>query len=627
MAVGAPVGYLPLTWTVGGEVTPASWPVGTAAGHTVIVRCSRFDRRSVLGPRSGNWHAAGLDIWWLKLTAADLAAGPGTWDGQLFGMVTVPGARGIGASSTDRGVRLSEDGSGMLVYGWSERWSDDDIDGPTSGMLGTSIEIRDEQWVAWWFRAYVAAGYQRIERDEDADGYRALEVLPAKQPDAPLISLPAEGTHSDVASDLVVSLLHQSTSGMAQEARRIRVKQVSSGTWSYVKAGGLLDAAVQSVSTASGTQVVAASALPAGTWEIQAATMDGGQWSDWSPSRVVVREVAPSLTSATLTTTHNDLTPVGSWVPVTPGGTQTAWRAVVVPAGGAVAAALADSGVQPGSGTSWSLPALGWVKSASYELLVTVEQTGGLWSDWKRSAAAAITWDAPAAPGGLSYVAGSPDQLLVSGIPATSLAVAVEWASAHADDWLPLAMVDAPTVAVTVDITLAPYGVGRRYRVRSWEAIDGVWLPSAWVLLAGVATSLDEAGRLVDPDDTQDWLPVTILPDGGWTLEQGTTVSYGLMPDGVDVEARPAVDRTPAAGKSGTLQLLCTTEPEVDVLVDWLTRHRRRWVTRWSPEEDPGRVMRDRAPTVMTVADKLKGSHTIKRRLAARTIEIPWVEQ
>lgn len=627
MAVGAPIGYLPLTWTRGGVVAPPGWPAGTQAGHVVIVRCARFDRGSTVGPRGGGWHAAGDGVWWLKLTAADLAAGPGVWDGHLFGMVTVPGARGIGATSTDRGVRLSEAGAGMLVYGWTERWSGDRIVYPPAGMLGTDTEISDDRWTAWWVRVYAAAGYQRIERDDDVFAYRAFEVLPARGPDAPMISLPAEGTHSDVAADLAVTLVHRSSSGMPQEARRVRAKLVSSGAWSYVTADGGLDPAVQSVSSASGSQTILAGSMPAGTWEIQAATMDGGVWSDWSGSRVVVREAAPTVTGSTLATTHNDLTPSASWVVVTPGGVQTAWRAVVVPAGGGVAEALADSGVQPGAGTSWAIAALDWVEGGSYELLVMVEQTGGLWSQWKRSPVAAITWDAPAAPTGLVFVAGSPDLLVVSGIAAASLAVAVEWASAGVDDWLPLAVVDAPAPTATVLVTLAPYGVGRRYRVCSWEAVDGVWLPSAYRSLAGAVASLDEQARLVDPTDTQDWVPVVILPDGGWTLEQEATVSVGLMPDGVDAEARASVDRTPAAGRSGTLQVLVTSEASVDELVAWVTRPRRRWVTRWSPEEDPGRVMRDRAPTVMTLAGKVKVTHAVQRRLAARIIDIPWIEQ
>jgi len=621
MAVASPGGGQ-LAWVAAGVHTP-SWPSGTAVGDVVLAWCDWELRRSPLGPRQDGWHPTGLDVWWRKLDAAAFAAGPGTWNGRLLGMVKVSGARGVGRSSLDRGLTLSEAGSGMLVCGWTGLWSDDELGYPASGMLGDDIEIAEEQWVAWWLRLYAAAGAQRIERDGDAVGYRAFEILPARQPDPPLISAPVSGAHLDVAQDVSVSIIHQSVAGLSQEARRLRVKLTSSGTWSYVKADGTVDAAVQTVTTSSG--VASITGLAAGQYDVSAATSEAAVWSEWSPSSQFVLESAPSV-AATFTTTHNDLTPSVSWTPTTPGGVQSAWRGAVVPDGGTMADALTVTPWHQGAGTSWSVPVLGWVKDGDYVAWIQVEQTGGLQSPWTSSTADAITWDAPDAPTGIAVTDGSPLTVQVTGIPAESVAVSLEWAPALADEWTALAMVEGPVDQCTVDVPLAPYGTGRRYRARSWEVLDGVWLPSAYVTSAAVA-STDLETRLVSAEDSTEWLLVWLVGIGATTLEQGVSVSYGLAPDGVDAEAvRPMVDRTPTAGRSGSLVVETHDGSSLDELVEWLST-RESWWLRRTPERDGDGVLRDVPAALMTIADKVGWSRQEQTNVSRDSVTIPWVEQ
>lgn len=618
MAVGSPVGPASMVWNVAGVQSP-SWPTGTTTGHTVFARCSNMSIKGAKGPRQAGWNSAGGDIWWRRLDAAALAAGPGTWDGQLLGLMSLPGARGVGGKSTYRGTRLTEPGSAMLVYGWSERWSDDPVEYPSSGMMGSSIEIYAEQWVAWWLRTYADAGTPRIERDADAEGYMAFAILPAKVPDPPLLSSPAAGEHLDVANAVTVEALHQSTSGMLQEARRVRVKLISSGTWSYVTDAGAIDAAVQTVSTSGSIQAIAAGALAAGAYETQAATAEAGGWSDWSPSRQFVLEVAPTNTP-TLTTALNDLTPGGSWTRTTPGGTQIAWQAAIVPQGGGLGDALHVTPVYSGSGSAWSVPALSWVKNGWCELLLRIQQTGGLWSTWARSAAKQITWTAPNAVASVTVVDASPLEVRVAGIPAGSLALSVEWAPQLADEWLPYAMEVGLVDSATILVPLAPYEVARRYRVCSWEAIDGVWLPSAWVTSTAVASS-DTSAYLVGDEPASEWLRVRVINDGPRELVQGVTVSYGLGSD------RPMVARTETAGQSGTTVLQVWTAAELDALVEWVTL-RDAWWFRWPPERGPeGLTLRDAQVVRMTQAGAAGWARRIQVNNELRELTLKWVEQ
>jgi len=619
------VGQTQILWEPSGIITPA-WPAGTLARHLVLAWSDwPVKRNGDWGPRQTGWHAAASNLFWRMLDADVYAAGPGTWDGRLFAMCTVSGARSVGRMAYDRGVKLSEPGSGMLVQGWTGNYEPNGLVYPPDGRLGNDLQIINDQWVAWWFRTYATAGTKQIERDGDAQGYHAYEIQPAKAPYAPVITAPVAGAHLNVADGLMVAWQHQSVSGLPQEARKVRVKAIASPTWQHVTAGGTLNAAEQPVTTSSEVAAVNAGLLPVGTYEVQVATSESGAWSAWSASTQFVLEVGPALTAVTLTSTPGDLTPVGSWTALTPAGAQTAWQAAIVPAGRGLADALLDSLVQPGTATHWSIPALGWVRGGSYVLMVRVQQTGGLWTPWVASAPAVITWTPPAAPGVLTVADGTPLTVQVSEIPATSLAVDVEWAPADDEDWQMLAQVDAPIDHASVPVPIAPYGVARRYRVRSWDTVDGVRVPSDWIISPPTVCT-DQGGYLVDASDVTNFLPVCIQSRGTLKLVQGRTVSYGLQSASGDEVWRPLVDETPPAGLSGTMTLLTRSEEDLQMVVAWVTRM-GSWLTRWSPEETPDRVMHDQAATLMTLADETSWKHVVARRLAARLIDIPWVEQ
>lgn len=618
MAVGSPL-WGTLAWQSGGEHTP-SWPAGIASGMLVMGWCAWGPRGRGLGPRQTGWRSVTGYVWWRIVSTADIAAGPGVWDGGLVGLVAVPGARGIGTMRWARGVRLREAGSAMLVLGWTERWSGDSANYPSAGIGGPSVTMADRQAANRWLRTYATAGDKQLERDSDIEGYEAFEILPSKAPDAPLITKPAAAEHLDVSQPLAVTLLHQSAAGLDQEARKVRVR-ISGGSYQHVTAAGTLSGTEQAVATASPNVTIGAGLLAAGQWLLSASTMEAGQWSPWSAETPVVLEVAPS-SSVVLTTGHGDLTPLVSWTPTTPAGVQTARRVLVVPAGGGPDSALCDSMWMSGAGTSWVSPTAGWDQGGSYEALVMIEQTGGLRSAWARSAPASITWTPPTAPASIAVADGSPLTVTVAGIPPTSLAVSLEWASSGVDDWTLLAWVDAPIGSAQVAVPLAPYGVGRRYRVRSWESVDGVWVPSAWRSTPAAVASTDMASYLVDGGS---WLRVLVRSIGRTEVVEGVAVSYGLTRPG-DGEARPMVDRTPAIGRAGSMVVQTRTQAAREALADWLGDHLVWWY-RATPERDDDGVLHDAPAIRMARASSRSWQRVEQSNLALEEFEIQWVEQ
>ena len=75
----------PLTWQ---SAAAPVWPVGLAVGDVVLV----WNANPQGGPYQTGWKYLFADTWWKRVSAADLALGPGQWAGEMLGMAAaVPG--------------------------------------------------------------------------------------------------------------------------------------------------------------------------------------------------------------------------------------------------------------------------------------------------------------------------------------------------------------------------------------------------------------------------------------------------------------------------------------------------------------------------------------------------------
>lgn len=602
---------------------------GMAAYDLVAVRAS-YPVDGKLGPRGTDWTATGLDLWWKRLTDDDITAGSIVVDGQLTGISAYTGARSIGRTSQTNGVRLTEPGAGLYVYGWTPKHSGEDLDDVMDGMIGgddTELVGR-RQFVAHWFRAHTTTGNKYVARDDDAEGYRAFEILPAKAPNAPRLTGPTAGVNLDVAAGFALQFVHQSNGGAEQEGYQGRLRLIGAPTWQYATGTGTLTGTAATVASSEGVAGVNPGLLAAGTYEWSAATVDDGSLGDFAPPESFVLVGKPTSTP-TLVTTPGDMTPTGSWTRTTPGGTQTAWRGVIAPAGAGPGAAIWSAGTNVGSGNTvvvtedgWLDTPWAWINGAQYELWTQIQQTGGLWSDWTASAPQPVSWTPPATPASITPQQGSPFRLAIAGVSATSIRLEVQ---VLADVWQPLTDVIGPAASVLVDVPGAPYNIARAYRVRSWEIIDNVAVFSAWLVSAAVA-SLDMQAYFISVDG-RDWLRVSVRGEDSATILQGVSVSQPMVgPDTDPADVAPMVDRTIPAGEQGRLTVQVASWPALDALKAWVTS-RPAWDYKRTPERDGDDVLAD-APTVrMGLADAAGHAKWRQTNIARRELTFGYVTQ
>ena len=597
MAVSAR-GRTPLVWQ--GTNNP-SWPAGTVAGDVVLV----WNANPQGGPYQSGWKYLFADTWWKRLSAADLALGPGQWAGEMLGMVAVTGCRGAGVVTTQRGVTVSEAGGAILVEGWTDYYS-------TAVGLGSSsdttrldcIRAWKSQWCAWWLRFSATKGWTEVEYDGDSMGYRAIELLPCSAPAAPTLISPA----GDIDNTVPIQLQwqHNSAADLPQEQVRVRIKQSSESTWRYVTSGGALNASVQTLTTSAQTLTITV-ALTAVSWDWAVQTCDGGLWSEWSQVASITPRTPPSVGAVSFAqgATGEVWWTIGWPSAATPGGVQTAYQVAIAPEGAGASGAVWTGQIAASAVKSVSTsPRADWVNGATYQAWVRVQQTGGLWSPWASSAAATMSWTLPQQPGAVTVADGRPLSITVNGIWPGAEQLEIQ-SSPDGIEWSAAATYDLPNTVQSVDLPLAVYGLPTLYRARIWvrrttSLGETVLLPSAWRVTTEPASSTDLEAYVVDPD-TGEYLRLDITATSTQTLSQGVTTSYGLG------ATRPRTDRTAAAGLVGSVTARVDTVVERDALIAWLTT-RDRWWLRWSPEVGKGDYPARHAEpaTLMALGDQVQ---------------------
>lgn len=599
------VGAHGMTVASTGVVTWPAWPAGTAVGDLAVMVAPTPELEVPAGWVSqGRWFATRL------LSAADVAAPPPSvvaTDGQLpaAGLVVLRGASGVGSVTSQAGATVAPGGAVVaLGFGGDGGWSP--VLPSSVEILGTVVSPGGSWSTSYGLFAEVSAGgWTSLATTSHSCGYAALPVVPATVPSAPSLVSPAVGTQVGVGA-IALSWLHRSATGGAQDAARVRVR-VDAGPWQWVTAAGGLDSSVVTLAQTGGSVTVT---LTAGMWEWAVETGEGGWWSPLSPVWPL-QVVTPPAVSAdpTVSCPHGDLTPTVSW-------SATVGVGLVEVAQVAVTAAAATSpdaplwvGSIPDPPASVSTGPLDMVANgSSCRAWLRVQQSGGIWSPWRSSAAFAVAWTAPAAPE-LSVTSLEPVT-----VDAVGVIDGIQWQANPGSGWADVLEATAPPLVWP----RAPFGVATAYRARTWTVADGVRLVSDWSSPVW-ATSAETRHWLAAEDGSV--MRPRLRDRSQITRAQGVTVSYGLP--AAAGESRPWVDRTPPAGQSGDVTWAVDSEDDLTALLAWIEKHSVVWLC-WPPTLGPSRVAV--APTRVAWAGPVQWA-TRGRFLGRYHVSIPWVEQ
>ena len=593
-----------------GTVT-VNWPAGTTAGDWCI---AEFDECRPSPPGAG-WQTIGNgNIYAKQITAADVAAGSFQIKTALYGLVVVSGAGGIGRSGWGNGIKL-DPGSALFSVGWSDPYDPSSVLGSPAGQIGSLVEDYTHTWSSMCIRHGLNTGSTTVYFQSTANPPNAysVEIRAAAAPPAPLLTAPAAGAQVNAASPVPLSWSHQGTG--TQEAYRVSVRAVGSGTWSYLDSTGALVGTVQTITTSVQTATITAALTSGQAYEWQVSTSEAGLgFSAYSSTRQFTPVAAPTVNTVTPSMPAERLIGTVSWTATAGLGSLAAWQvAVTTSAAASPDAPMWISPATAGTSTTTGIPVLDWTNGASYKVWVRVQQSGGLWSNWT-SGAFTVSWTPPAAPSGIFGYDSTPMECVVTGIP-SGLDLEVQWAS-DGGEWLPLAVLQAPGTVASVPHPLAPYKVAVTYRARSLTTVDGVGLGSAWAV-SGPEECTDRASYFVS-DDGKDWLEVSVAEDGPVALVQGVQVTYGFGSTGA------RVDKGEVQGTSGSLTLAVDTREERDALVEWVTT-RDAWVHRPHPEENDDGV-RD-VPRIRMCALPASINRIAQLAIEKRRIKFEWVER
>ena len=554
------VDFVQEAWNSSGQATLTLG--GLSAGQLAIVEASHSDSSSQL---PSGWTYAGDETWWRVLRSSDLSGGTLTvtvraW---LTALTVVSGGAGLGRRTQQAQVRLTA-ATAAYFRGWTQPYRTDLAPG-TYRLGAESVSPEDGHLHAVYLRVG-GPGYVALDDTSDAAGFRAFEILAPAAPLAPLSLLPTSGSAVDRALPVLLSFAHQSATGQTQTACKVWIR-ASGGSWGSLKADGTIAAGdtSQVLTQSSGTVTIAAGVLTTGTqYEWIPYTSDASGWSPAGTTSTLVGRTAPTAV-VTMSTTAGDRSPLVT-ATVTPGtGTLQAWRVRICAAADAAPdAPLWDSGQVTGGGPiSLEVPAAtSWVNGSAYRawLLVTDSALTGAWAS---SASVVVSWTPPAAPGSIMAVDGEPPTVTVAGIPVGSAMVEVQSAPVGVEAWDAVASLQAPAASVVVGVPLAPYGVARRYRARSWAAVDGVLLPSAWITSAAVTST--DLGAYIVAEDLSAYVAVDIVEAGALVPIQAVARSSGMG----DTVQR--VDRGPVVGWVSWWLVETDTATDEATVMSWLT--------------------------------------------------------
>ncbi len=605
-------------------------PPGTAAGDVLICWCEdgRYNRPADTSGWYASAHRFGA-CWWRVVTAADVTAGSVALLGEVTGLVSVTGCRGIGVRRDGKGVTVSETGAAVIVTAFRPPPAST-VD-PSGNRLDSVVEHEDWPHSWWLLTGGTAGSFLGLSGTNGDASYYAWELLPKVGPNPPTLSTPLAGAEVEAGINHTLTWVHNSTSGATQTGYRIRYREVGvTAYWLYVDAYGFGDVVEHNITSSVSSATVDSSVFTTGkNWEWAVATQDEGTWSSYSASQSFWSRPAPTVDSVTVAAPAEDLTPVVSATWTMGYGTVAWWRVWVTLSTAATYddAPLYDSGVMAYAGSADHVVAatdadgaLRWTNGGTYKAWVQVGQQGGLYSDpTGDDVSFTVSWTPPAAPGSVTVIDGTPPRVLIETVP-TGCGIEVQWTENPGAGWVHLSSVALADADEEVAAPLAPYGVGVWARARSVETIDGQPIASAWTTSAATVTT--DAGAYLVSDDGADWLAVRLSGDDDRRPMQGVSVTVGHGATTARVQS------TAAAGWMGTVTLSTRSDSERAEVVEWLTT-RPAWWLRWPPERSAfGAMARvDRGATRMAEMVTPGESRIGDGPLSDRRITFGWVEQ
>ena len=583
-----------------------AWPAGTAAGDMCLVHTG--GTYTNLGPQGSGWTPTGHKAFWKILTDTDLA-GPLIVNASHVKLQVFSGARGVGRTSTQNGLKVQ--GVGSYLYVESSRSAASIA--PATYRLG--VEWRDER--GYWQASYAlasGAGWAAVPSMGSGTTSYSYELMPASVPSAPILASPAAGATINQAAAQGFSWQHQS----AFEQTGYRLRLTTGATVRWVDSSGALQATEQSVTSSAQQATVNASVLTSGaayTWAV--ATQDANGWSVYSAERAVNPIAPPSVTSVTVASPAEDLSPEVSWAATAGYGVIEAHQTWIAPA--AVtnpekSGALWTSGVIANTVSPDAAPStVPWVNGQSLRAWVRVWQSGGV-SAIASSDPFTVTWTPPAAPTVTVDVTASPPLVSVTGV-ASGRAVQIEQ-RLDGTTWTPLATRTASSSTLPgIPSPLAAIGTPVGVRARQAAIVDGVPMWSAWSAVV-TATAAPAGCWVVDDSDRATYLVAHLASEGAREKVQGITASYGLG------AASGRVDRTPEAGERGSLVWIVDTQAERDALLAFLDARSVFWIV--FPPDDGVALPAKRVARVSPRSWERLAQTTL---IPHRHVPLSWVEQ
>lgn len=304
-------------------------------------------------------------------------------------------------------VRTAADGIPMEANGGAVFFGG--ISGQSLDLSGGGFSWRPEHTVQmsmypaaqvrWGYRDAPAGGGTASVTVNPGAGRVAIELLPPAAPLPPTLLEPETGSQVSVSEPLPMRWLYRpSREGGFQDAYRIRFDIPGVGErWWSASTQSLVTS--QETNQGSATQVelpggLFATGVPV-TWQVDTREGLDGEWSGLSDAASFTPVTPPTLSvMGPSGTVMNDLSPLVTWLPVTPEGVQTAYRVEVLDAG---ATTVYRSGTIPGAGESQRVIGVDWERGGSYRARVQVQQTGGSWSTWIETTFT-MDWATPLAP-------------------------------------------------------------------------------------------------------------------------------------------------------------------------------------------------------------------------------------
>jgi len=446
---------------------------------------------------------------------------------------------------------------------------------------------------------------------------RAVELLPPRGPQAPLILAPGDGDEVAGTGEVEFGWQHRGVvQGGRQDAYQLRAWDYTSDELYWSASVG--DWTVSEATNTSGTQgvVLPSDAFQLGVemwWQVRTREGVDGRWSVWSPTSSFTPVSPPTVNVTGPGDVHDDLSPTVTWAASTPRGGQSAFRVQVARLG----EVLYDSGVIPGGGSEWIVPPREWVNGGLYQARVQVQQTGGSWSAWS-TRDFTITWTEPAIP--QVDVWSTRQGVLVQVAADPGLAVDLERITGEGL-WLPVGSFTMPASGVvTVTDVLAPYGQVTAYRARAVNELEGQRLASGWGLSGQVASSARWSYLAAAGDPLRTWVRVYINEDSSRTHQRPVAVAYGLG----DTDPRVSYGRL--RGQAGTLRLAALDYAGGEALLG-LLHAGEPLVLRWPPETGDDPDPEDAGLLVFDVAGELDVARLAQVALQRRYVSVPWVEQ